>query len=66
MTRESVSREQKYSFYHYNCVHGIGHALALGDGKRLRGHHLADGPVKGRIAALLEEPGQVAIGKDAG
>jgi hypothetical protein len=24
---ESVSRDQKYSFYHYNCVHGLGHGV---------------------------------------
>jgi hypothetical protein len=23
----SVSEEQKYSFYHYNCVHGLGHGF---------------------------------------
>ena len=44
--------------------HRVGHPRAQGDRQRMRGHQPPDRPVQLGVAAALEEPGQIAIGKN--
>jgi hypothetical protein len=40
---ETVSKNQKYSFYHYNCVHGLGHGvMAVNNSELFDSLHVCD------------------------